>query len=54
MNIVMASRIVELSEKKKKLDRLKQKVRNWKGIAFVSILFLTVKVACEQLMMAMR
>jgi hypothetical protein len=54
MNIVMASRIVELSEKKKKLDRLKQKVRNWKGIALVSILFLTVKVACEQLMMAMR
>jgi hypothetical protein len=54
INLVLAERIVTLSEFEGRLDRLKRLVSNWKMVALVSIGMMTAKVAAEQLVMAIR
>ena len=51
MNIVMVDRINELSERKSKLQKLKEVISNWKAVVVVSVLALTLKSAGEQLAM---
>lgn len=52
LNSVMVSRILELSEKKTRYERLKIMISNWKNVVYVAIITLTVKVALEQLALA--
>ena len=51
MNIIMFERIVELSEFKTRHERLKLFVRNWRNVVYLSVGLLTMKIACEQLVM---
>ena len=54
MNIVMMSRVMELTEKQTRFQRVRILMSNWKSVAIVVIIFLTAKVAAEQLAMALR
>jgi len=51
MNIVMLDRILELTDKRPRFYKIKLFVKNWKTVTLVSIVFLTAKVAAEQLVM---
>jgi hypothetical protein len=54
MNIVIANRIVEISEAKTRFHKIKNIASNWKAVIIVSILALTLKTAAEQLVMLLR
>lgn len=54
MNTVLLSRMVELSELKTRHQKIKEIVAHWRGVAIVAILALTLKVAAEQLILALR
>lgn len=51
MNIVTASRIIEITEKKSRLHRIKEFSSNWKMVIIVSVGALTFKIAAEQLVL---
>ena len=51
MNLLIRSRIIELSEIKTKHERLKRFVSNWKHVAWLSVGLFTMKVASEQIIM---
>lgn len=51
MNIIILSRIIEITEKKPMFFKIRQMVSNWKALVIYSALFLTCKVAAEQLAM---
>ena len=54
LNIVIADRIVEISEAKSRFQKIKNIASNWKAVIIVSILGLTLKTAAEQLVMLLR
>jgi hypothetical protein len=54
MNIVLLSRISEISESKTKFQRIKKFSSNWQNVIVVSILAMTLKVIAEQVIMAIR
>lgn len=54
MNTVMISRILELSESRSRLYRLKRLMSNWKYVVVMSLSALTLKVMAEQLVMLIR
>lgn len=51
---VLLARIVELSELKTRNAKIKEMVQHWRGIIFVAIAALTLKVAAEQIVLALR
>jgi len=54
MNIVMRDRILELTEKPTRFQKIKQIVSNWKGVCIVAVLALTLKSAAEQLVLLLK
>jgi len=54
MNRVLFSYILELSETKPKFYKLRRLVTNWRGVCYLSIGVLTLKVIAEQLVMLIR
>jgi hypothetical protein len=53
MNIVTISRILEITEKRSRFQRIKEISSNWKAVCVVSIAALTLKIAAEQIIMIM-
>lgn len=51
MNVVMISRILELTEKRTKFQRIREMSSNWKAVIVVSVLALTLKSAAEQIIL---
>lgn len=49
MNIVMVDRINELSERKSKLQKIKDIVSNWRSVCIVAVLAITLKSIAESL-----
>ena len=54
MNLLIAERIIELSERKSRFTKLKLFLSEWKNVAYLSIGILTLKIAAEQLVMLLR
>lgn len=54
MNVVIFSRMAELSENRGRLYRMKLMISNYKAVVFVSIAALTLKTIAEQIVMAIR
>lgn len=51
INIVTASRIIEITEKKSRFHRIKEFSSNWKMVIIISVGALTLKIAAEQMAM---
>jgi len=51
MNIVIADRIIEITQPKTRFEKIKSILSNWKAVIIVSILALTLKTAAEQLIL---
>lgn len=54
INIVLAERVMELSEIEDKLIKLKRFITNWTNVAILSIGLFTLKIAAEQLFLLWR
>lgn len=54
MNIVIYDRIMELTDKKPRNQKLISMIQNWKYVAIVSVGLITLKSAVEQLFMLWR
>jgi hypothetical protein len=54
MNIVIADRIIEITQPKSRFHKIKSIVSNWKAVIIVSILAMTLKAAAEQLVLLLR
>jgi hypothetical protein len=54
MNYVLVQRMLELSEHRTRFERLKKIITDWKYVMLVSVGILTMKIAAEQLVMAIR
>ena len=51
INVVLADRIIELTERPRRLERFKKVMSNWKAVCITAILALTLKSMAEQLVM---
>lgn len=51
VNIVLAERILTLTEVKTRFEKIKSFVSNWKHVAWLSVGLFTVKIASEQIIM---
>lgn len=51
INLVLAERIVSLTEIKTRFGKLKSFVSNWKHVAWLSVGLFTMKVGIEQIIM---
>jgi hypothetical protein len=51
MNIVMLDRILELTEKKTRFEKLRKIFSNWSYVAWLAIALFTLKIGAEQLAM---
>lgn len=51
INLVLAERVITLTEIKTRFEKLKSFVSNWKNVVWLSIGIFTMKIASEQLIM---
>lgn len=51
INLVLAERIITLTEVRTRFEKLKSFVSNWKHVAWLSVGIFTMKVGIEQLVM---
>lgn len=51
INLVLAERIMILTEMKTRFEKLKAFVSNWKNVAWLSVGLFTMKIALEQIIM---
>ena len=51
INLVIAERIITLTEIKTRFGKLKSFVSNWKHVAWLSVGLFTMKIAAEQIIM---
>jgi hypothetical protein len=54
INIVMIDRILEITERRTRFQKIKQMVSNWKSVCIVAVLALTLKSAAEQLVLLLK
>lgn len=54
MNIVIADRIIEITQPKTRFEKIKSIASSWKVVIIVSILAFTLKTAAEQIVLAIR
>ena len=51
MNLLIKSRIAELSEHKPMFTKIKEYLSDWKHVAWLSVGLFTMKIAAEQIIM---
>lgn len=51
MNLVMFSRILEITDKKSRFSKIREMSSNWRAVIVVSVGALTLKTIAEQLIM---
>jgi hypothetical protein len=54
VNIILYSRMAELSENKSRFYRVRKLMSNWKVVAMVAIALFTAKIAAEQAVLLLR
>ena len=51
INLVLAERIMALTEVKTRFEKLKKFLSNWKHVAWLAVGLFTMKIAIEQIIM---
>lgn len=51
INLVLAERIMTLTEVRTRFEKIKSFVSNWKHVAWLSVGLFTMKIAAEQIIM---